>query len=500
MEATLPDVLHRLAAVSRRLRLPLLALGLLVAAALAAEAGRLPRYGGSLRLDCAGIEPRKLDPLQLHGDDGALLAACLYEGLTRWGPERVEPVLATRWFQSDDAKRWLFHLRPGVRFHDASPCDAQAVSLSLHELAHPARSAHTWILRSLVGWEEYARCETAQIEGIYIISATEMELHFLEPVVDLPARLALHCAGIAHRAGATPSGTGPFRLAAAAGDSVRLVPYEGHRDGAPFLQSLVFVRAANAKQETQVLRRLDPAQRPLPGITLVRAPARRLGFALFHPGSAAFATPAARQAVAAAFDAPVFVRAALGGDGEPAFGLQPDAAIVRAFQEEDSLAAPSTHGGTTVRILVPAGEPMLSKLAERLQLHLGHLGFRASIEGPRGAPSGAAHRGASYDIAVLGWTPMQGHGEDIQETTRVLSLLSDILSPALGANLPPPWRDLLEGRTRATEAALNLSGAVVPLVFFHDVWQAPDGADNLQPSPAGVGLGLQNVHLRFVGP
>jgi hypothetical protein len=88
----------------------------------------------------------------------------------------------------------------------------------------------------------------------------------------------------------------------------------------------------------------------------------------------------------------------------------------------------------------------------------------------------------------------------MQESTRVLTLLSAVLLPALGPALPPPWRDLLEGRIRATEAALTLSGAVLPLVFFHDVWQAPDDADNLQPSAAAAALELQDVHFRFVGP
>jgi len=354
----------RLATPVRGLAFVLVAVIPLLSAA-PAQAGRLPRYGGNLRLQCPGVEPGKLDPHQLHGDDGALFSACLYEGLTRWGAERIEPALATRWFQSDDSKRWLFHLRPGLRFHDGSVCDTQAVSASLHELARPGRLEHTWILRSLVGWQEFAAGTTAQIEGIYVVSATEMELHFAEPVRDLPARLALRAAAIVRRHGPTAKGTGPFRLAAAAADSVRLLAFDGHRDGRPFLNSLSFSTAGSqaAALTPQTMHRLDPMAVSLPGTTPVRVPARRLALALFRPGSAAFATAAARRLVAAAFDAPIFVRAALGGDGETAYGFYPDAAVVRSTAEEETTAAAKPSTATPVLILVPDGEPVLAKLA-----------------------------------------------------------------------------------------------------------------------------------------
>jgi len=128
------------------------------------------------------------------------------------------------------------------------------------------------------------------------------------------------------------------------------------------------------------------------------------------------------------------------------------------------------------------------------------LGWRVAVERAATARFAAATQAGSFDVVVLGWTPPQGPRESMEESTRALLVLSDVLLPVLGGQLPPLWRDFLEGRTHATEAALTASGHVLPLVFFHDAWQASDGADNLQPSPAVVGLGLQNVHLRFVGP
>jgi ABC-type transport system substrate-binding protein len=57
-----------------------------------------------------------------------------FEGLVLWDlsptgkPAVLRPGLATSWEQSpDDKKTWIFHLRPGVTFHDGTKLDADAV-------------------------------------------------------------------------------------------------------------------------------------------------------------------------------------------------------------------------------------------------------------------------------------------------------------------------------------------------------------------------------------
>ena len=62
----------------------------------------------------------------------------VFEGLTLWDlsqtgkPAVLRPGLATSWEQSaDDLKTWTFHLRPGVRFHDGTAFDADAVIWNL---------------------------------------------------------------------------------------------------------------------------------------------------------------------------------------------------------------------------------------------------------------------------------------------------------------------------------------------------------------------------------
>jgi len=160
-------------------------LGLSLAASVA-DAGRTTRYGGTLQLELP-LRPADLgglDPVHLWGDEGAILGACLYEGLTRRGSELIEPGLAVHWVHNDDATRWSFTLRTDARFHDGARCDAQAVTESLQRLADPRRSSHRWMLQDLIGLADFAAGETQQIEGIHVLSATELELHFARSVPD----------------------------------------------------------------------------------------------------------------------------------------------------------------------------------------------------------------------------------------------------------------------------------------------------------------------------
>ena len=462
--------------------------------------GRLARYGGSLHV-ALPLRPADLappEPLTLWGDDGALVSACLYEGLTRWGSGGLEPDLAVHWVRNDEGTRWYFQLRPEIRFHDGTRCDAQSVSESLHRLADPRRSPHAWLLRELVGMQDYVAGETQQIEGIYVLSSTELELQCDTPVPDLAARLALPEAAIVRGQGTAALGTGPFRLVSAVAETLRCAAFEQHHEGRPFLNAVTFTgiaRDATRPREAALLRKLDPAAAPPAGAVRVRVPARRLALALLHPKSAVFADAALRRRVAATFDAAVFVRAGLAGDGEPAFGLSPQAATVRAtppaVQESKS---PPRH---PVKILVPAAEPVLVKLGERLQVQLAQLSLDAEVDSRPPATYTTALRAGAFDLAVLGWTPP---AEDLQETGRVLHLLSTLLLPVLGDGMPPAWRDLLEGRGRATEVALGASGHLLPLVFFHDVWQAPDTVQPLRPAPETATLGLPDAHVRPVIP
>ena len=48
------------------------------------------------------------------------------------GISNFQPGLAEDWDVSDDGLVWTFKIREGVKFHDGTPCDANAVAWSLN--------------------------------------------------------------------------------------------------------------------------------------------------------------------------------------------------------------------------------------------------------------------------------------------------------------------------------------------------------------------------------
>src|SRR5262249_34701127 len=51
----------------------------------------------------------------------------------------VEPALATSWKTSEDGLTWTFALRQGVKFHDGTPLDANAVITNIDRQVTPIR-------------------------------------------------------------------------------------------------------------------------------------------------------------------------------------------------------------------------------------------------------------------------------------------------------------------------------------------------------------------------
>ena len=77
-------------------------------------------------------------------EDGESFKVCdnIYDTLVQYkdGSTELEPALAESWESSEDGLIWTFHLRKGVKFHDGTPFNADAVLFSLnrqHVESHP---------------------------------------------------------------------------------------------------------------------------------------------------------------------------------------------------------------------------------------------------------------------------------------------------------------------------------------------------------------------------
>ena len=81
-------------------------------------------------------EPKSLDPATVTAVNDFRILMNIYDGLVRYkdGALEVEPALAESWEISADGKTYTFNLRSGVKFHDGTAVDADAVKFNFDRM------------------------------------------------------------------------------------------------------------------------------------------------------------------------------------------------------------------------------------------------------------------------------------------------------------------------------------------------------------------------------
>ena len=181
------------------------------------------------------LEPPTLDPTaNAAAAIDEVVYANLFQGLTRIALDgSVQPALAESWQAEAGGKAYVFHLRPGVTFHDGSTFDARDVIFSLDRARAP----------------DSTNAQKALFQGIASVQAIDpqtVRIGLTAPDGGLPFKLAwgdavmLDQASIASIA-THPVGTGPFKFGEwRQGDRIRLDAYDGYWGPRPALKSATF--------------------------------------------------------------------------------------------------------------------------------------------------------------------------------------------------------------------------------------------------------------------
>ena len=102
-----------------------------------AACGGDKKTGGSSSADtlvyAQGADPRGLDPQIVDDGESAKVTNQIYEGLLTYADDstEVKPCLAESWTISDDGLEYTFKLREGVKFHDGTDFNAEAVKFNV---------------------------------------------------------------------------------------------------------------------------------------------------------------------------------------------------------------------------------------------------------------------------------------------------------------------------------------------------------------------------------
>lgn len=207
-----------------------LAVSSMMVAAVAANAGTRPQYGGAvhvaMRAAPASLDPVEPVPSDIVSADSAQpdsfavrsLTALMFDTLVTTDENgRIQPWLATSWQSSSGNQpgnlRWQLRIRRGVKFHDGTQLSAEVAAASL-SAANPA-------------WNVSAVADSVVIETG-------------GPDPELLAELALARNAIAKRnADSAPSGTGPFQVVDwQPGKKLTLAADEDCWRGRPFLDNI----------------------------------------------------------------------------------------------------------------------------------------------------------------------------------------------------------------------------------------------------------------------
>ncbi len=138
-----------------------------------------------------GADVTKLDPTDVTDGESIRLCNQLYDALVRFEPGKttVEPNLATEWTTSDDGLTWEFKLREGVKFHDGTDFNADAVVYNTMRQFDPDHAEHTgtfeyweYMFGGFKGGVDDEGNPTSVIESVEAVDDYTVRFHLTKPL------------------------------------------------------------------------------------------------------------------------------------------------------------------------------------------------------------------------------------------------------------------------------------------------------------------------------
>jgi peptide/nickel transport system substrate-binding protein len=299
------------------------------------------------------LKPRTLDPADSYEVASLLLAYNLGETLYTYKPGTTElkPLLAQALPRlSDDGLTYTIPLRPGVKFHDGTPFDAQAMAFSLRRFMENG------------GKPSFLLTDT--VAKVAAAGNGELVITLKKPFAAFPALLAFPGTAAlspqAYEIGAgkfKPDefvGTGPYRLVSMTNDSLRLAAFADYWGTAPKNQGIDLqlypgnpanlfnafrTRAVDVAYQSlvpQQVKQLQADAQQGQG-QVIEAPGAVIHFLTLNLQGKTLQNKPVRQAVAALIDRQFLNQRVLQGQGEPAYSLVPSsfAAYRPVFQQPE---------------------------------------------------------------------------------------------------------------------------------------------------------------------
>ena len=256
-----------------------------------------------------------------QADDLALLEALFDPLVRRRRDGSYAPALAESWRLGDDARAWTFQLKPGLKFHDGSPLDAEAVAYSIRRMQRPDVGA---TLGAPAVWGQYLSGASIVVEDRATVSVTTEAptadlLDILSSGYVLPPALA-DARGFRD----APIGSGAYRCITAGAGEIRMAANPDWHGGAVAHDEIVWRQepdadaraAAVARGDAHVATRLP---HDAPGAQVYRDPVAIIF--ILNAARGPFADARVRRAVNLAIDRRRVLARAVDGAAAPLHGF-----------------------------------------------------------------------------------------------------------------------------------------------------------------------------------
>ena len=163
-----------------------------------------------------GAEPRGLDPAFVDDGESSKVIVNIYEGLIAYAKDstELEPALAESWEVSEDGLSYTFKLRQGVKFHDGTEFNAEAVKFNIDRQLPPQRTEDM----------PYASFVYADVKDVVVVDDYTVQINLVKKNTAFLANLAMSLAAPIVSPAAleanggnvneAPVGTGPYKFVA----------------------------------------------------------------------------------------------------------------------------------------------------------------------------------------------------------------------------------------------------------------------------------------------